>query len=111
MAAQTPATPIQQIIVPSPAVLTLAAKIAIQQDRPIQLDYYVETAQGKAFLVEDTENKEHKVLLKSRDEYTSLVTKIHKAEEDYLILTENSLYIVSGKIGKKKVTLASLAQD
>jgi hypothetical protein len=30
---------------------------------------------------------------------------------DYIILTENSLYIVSGKVQKRKVNLASLQMD
>ena len=110
---QTPqqaATPSNSVL-PCASVLLQAAKLAIQQDKPIQLDYYVETAQGKAFLVEDTENKEHRVLLKSLDEYTSLVTKIFKVDDDFIIMTENSIYIASSKIGKRKIALASLAQE
>jgi len=109
-AAAAPAAPAGQSDIPSPAVLTLAAKVAVQQDKPILLDYYLETATGKACLGEDNDTKE-KVLVKNVEEYTSLIQKILKAAEDYLIVTENSIYVVSGKIQKKKIAMASLKDN
>jgi hypothetical protein len=109
-AAAAPAAPAGQSDIPSPAVLTLAAKVAVQQDKPILLDYYHETATGKACLGEDNDTKE-KVLVKNVEEYTSLIQKILKAAEDYLIVTENSIYVVSGKIQKKKIAMASLKDN
>ena len=97
-------------ILPNPTTLLQAARLAIQQDKPIQLDYFVETVTGKAFIGEDPETKD-KVLVKSRDEFTSLISKMYKVGDDFLIMTENSLYIVSGKIQKRKVNLASLIGD
>jgi len=92
---------------PSSNALLQAARIAIKEDRPILLDYYMETASGTAFLGEDPNTKE-KLLVKSGEEFTSLVQKIFKVGEDYLITTENSLYIASGKIQKKKINMAQL---
>jgi len=92
---------------PGANTLLHCAKLAIEQDRAIMLDYYRETANGTAFLGEDSETKE-RVLVKSKEEFTSLVKKLFKVGEDVIVLTENSLYIVSGKILKKKVNLASL---
>lgn len=94
-------------IIPSATTLLQAARLSIQQDKPIQLDYYVDTANLKAFIGEDPETKE-KVLVKNREEFTSLVSKMYKVGDDFLIMTENSIYIVSGKIQKRKVNLASL---
>ena len=98
--------------IPNPTCLVQAAKLAIQLDKPIQLDYYVATATGKAFLGEDSESKDKdKVLVKSKEEFTSLVQKLYKVGDDFLILTENSIYVVSGKIQKRKVNLAALQAD
>ena len=97
-------------VLPNPTCLVQASRLAIQQDKPIQLDYYGASATAKAFLGEDPETKE-KVLVKSKEEFTSLVQKLYKVGEDYIILTENSLYIVSGKIQKRKVNLAALQGD
>lgn len=92
---------------PSPQTMLQAAKIAIEQDRAIMLDYFRQTHAGTAFLGEDPETKE-RILVKSKEEFTSLIKKLYKVGEDFIILTENSLYIVSGKIQKRKVNLASL---
>lgn len=100
---QTPAAE----VIPSAATLTHAARLSIQNDKPIMLDYYVDTAIGKAFLGEDAETKE-KVLVKSKDEFTSSISKTFKVGDDFLIMTENSLYIVSGKIQKKRISMAAL---
>ena len=101
-AAATAASP--SLPIPSEKVLAHAAKIAIEQDKPILLDYYKDTQTGgAAFLGEDKDTKE-KILVKNTDEYTSPVIKMFKAKEDYIIVTENSVYIVSGSIKKKDIS-------
>jgi hypothetical protein len=96
---------------PGATTLVQASKIAINEDRAIMLDYYCQTANGTAFLGEDPTTKE-RILVKSKEEFTSLIKKLYKVNEcnDFIILTENSLYIVSGKIQKRKVNLASLQE-
>lgn len=109
MAAPTPTAMSLETPIPSDPVLRQAAKLAQQLDRPIQLDYYAESVTGKAGIGEDQETAE-KLLIKSNEEYTSLIQKIYKVHEDYLVLTENSIYIVSGKIQKRKIKAAALIQ-
>jgi hypothetical protein len=87
-----------------------AARLAIKDDKPIQLDYFVDTANNKAFIGEDGDTKE-RVLVKSKDEFTSLIQKMFKAGDDILIATENSIYVVSGKIQKRRVNLSALMAD
>ena len=99
-----------QEILPNLTTLQHAARLAIQHDRPILLDYYVDTAVKKAFLGEDVETKE-KVLVKSKDEFTSSIQRSFKVGDDFIIMTENSLYIVSNKIEKKRISMASLVGD
>jgi len=110
MSAPTPST---QVVpqttpeLPNEKVLMHAAKIAMEQDKPILLDYYVETVTGKAFMGEDQETKE-RMLVKSADEFTSLIQKVYKVTEDYIIITENSIYVASGKIQKRRIQAASM---
>lgn len=99
----------QTTLLPSTQTLLQASKLAIEQDRAIMLDYYVQTTNGTAFLGEDPDTKE-RILVKSKEEFTSLIKKLYKSGDDFIILTENSLYIVSGKIQKRKVNLASLQE-
>ena len=92
---------------PSAATLMSAAKLAIQKDMAIQLDYFVESSEGKAFLGEDAQTNE-KMLVKNSEEYTSHIQKIYKAGDDFIIMTENSIYLVSGKIQKRKIQASTL---
>jgi hypothetical protein len=88
--------------VPSATVMAAAAKIAIDQDRPIYLDYYNDSIEKKCCIgVQDTT----KFLVKSDTEYTSPIESISRIKEDnvYIVLTENSLYIVSAEIPVKRI--------
>jgi hypothetical protein len=98
-----PATLASELDIPSDKTLLHAARIAIEQDKPIMLDYYLDTKEGRAFLGEDASTKE-KMLVRSEEEYTSLIQKIFKVKDDFIVITENSLYIVSGSIKKKSIT-------
>lgn len=95
---------------PSPQCMIQAARIAIQQDKPIQMDYYVDTASQKAFMGEDEQTKE-RMLVKSNDEFTSLVQHTYKVGDDYIMVTENSVYVVSAKIQKRRVQASLLRDD
>jgi hypothetical protein len=97
-------------IIPNVQTLLQATRLAIKEDRPIQMDYYVDTATGRAFLGEDVTSKT-RVLMKAKDEYTSTVMKMYKTGDDFIIMTENSIYIVSGKMQKKKINMASLQSE
>jgi len=96
--------------VPSVATLVSAAKLAIQKDMPIQLDYFVDSAEGKAYLGEDATTSE-KMLVKNSEEYTSHIQKIYKAGDDFIIMTENSIYLASSKIQKRKIQASVLRGD
>jgi hypothetical protein len=103
MSAPTPA----QDISPSVQLLVQAAKLAMQQDKPIQLDYFLDTYNTKAFMGEDKETKE-KMLVRSEEEYTSLVQGMWRAGKeagnDFIVMTENSIYIISGNTRKKTIS-------
>ena len=107
MAAPSTAAPTLETPLPAATTLIAAAKLAQQLDRPIQLDYFADSTCKKAVIGEDPETKD-KLLVKSNEEYTSLVQKIYKAGEDYLVLTENSIYIVNGKIQKRRINATQM---
>jgi hypothetical protein len=87
---------------PSDGTLKHAAKISIVEDKPIMLDYWTASLDKKA-LVGARENGE-KLLVKSEDEYTSCISKFYKSGSEYIILTENSIYIVSSDIPTRKIS-------
>lgn len=116
--ASTPASTPQQTapvaatkdILPSPTALLQAARLAMKEDRPIQLDYYEATHKGTAFIGEDPVRKQ-KMLVKSSEEFTSLVQNMYKAGDDILVLTENSIYIVSSNTTKRKIDMSQLLTE
>ena len=86
---------------PSDVTLKHAAKLGIVEDKPIMLDYWTLSLEKKV-IIGVKENGE-KLLVKSEDEYTSPVSKIFKIETEYIILTENSIYIVSSDIQSNRI--------
>jgi len=87
---------------PSEVTLKHAAKLAIVDDKPIMLDYWASSLDKKA-LVGARENGE-KLLVKSEDEYTSPIAKFYKSGTEYIVITENSIYIVSNEIPTRKIS-------
>lgn len=87
---------------PSSTVLAHASKLAIVEDKPIMMDYWTDSLDKKA-LIGVRDNGE-KLLVKNEEEYTSPVAKIFKVETEYIVMTENSIYIVSTQIPSKKIS-------
>ena len=89
-------------IPPSNTCLQHCIKIAVVDDKPIMMDYWTHSHESKV-LIGVRENGE-KLLVKSEDEYTSPIEKIYKVETEYIIVTENSLYVVSAKVSTKRIS-------
>ena len=87
---------------PDNTTLQHATKLAIVEDKPIMLDYWTSSL-DKTVLIGVKDNQE-KLLVKSEEEYTSPITKIFKTSKEYLVLTENSIYIVDNEIPTKKIS-------
>lgn len=89
------------IALPSQKVLNHAFKLAVTDDRPIMCDYWADSLEKKCMI--GVREDDEKLLVKSEDEYTSPITKIFKVENEFIVLTENSIYIVSSSIPTCKV--------
>ena len=87
---------------PTEQTLKHAARLAVVDDKPIMLDYWTASLDKKA-LVGVKENGE-KLLVKSEDEYTSPIAKFYKSATEYIIITENSIYLVSSEIPTKRIS-------
>lgn len=87
---------------PCQKTLQHVAKLAIIEDKPIMMDYWTNSLE-KSVLIGVKETNE-KLLVKSEDEYTSPVSKIYKVDTEYIIMTENSIYIVDVNIPTKRIS-------
>lgn len=87
---------------PSDVTLKHAAKLAIVEDKPIMLDYWTSSLDKKALIGAKTTGE--KLLVKSEEEYTSSIIKFYKSNEEFIVITENSIYIVSSDIPTRRIT-------
>jgi hypothetical protein len=87
---------------PDTTTLQTAVKWSIIEDKPIMTDYWVNSLNNE-ILIGVKKNGE-KLLVKSVDEYTSPISKILKHNQDYIIITENSIYLTDSGISAKTIT-------
>tara|TARA_B100000963_G_scaffold348556_1_gene356300 strand:- start:28112 stop:28423 length:312 start_codon:yes stop_codon:yes gene_type:complete len=87
---------------PNGTTLQHCSKLAIVEDKPIMFDYWTASC-DKEVIIGVRENGE-KLLVKSVDEYTSPIAKIYKVESEYIIITENSIYVADAGISTKRVS-------
>ena len=87
---------------PSDITLQHASKLAIVEDKPIMLDYWTDSVDKKALI--GVRESGEKLLVKSAEEYTSPVSKFYKSGSEYIIITENSIYLVSSDIPTRKIS-------
>ena len=45
-----------------------------------------------------------KILVKSEDEYTSTIVKFYKCADEFIVITENSIYIVANDIPTRRIS-------
>lgn len=86
---------------PEVATLQHAVKLAIIEDKPILMDYWTASL-DKTALIGVKENNE-KLLVKNEEEYTSPIAKIFKVGKEYIVMTENSIYLVDVAIPTKRI--------
>jgi len=87
---------------PNANTLTHATKLSIVEDKPLLFDYWTSSLEKTALIGVKDDNE--KLLVKSEDEYTSPVLKIFKVQDEYIVMTENSIYIVDINIPSKRIS-------
>lgn len=92
---------------PDNATLIHAAKLAIVEDKAIMMDYWTYSIDKQVLIgVKDLKDgsEPEKLLVKSAEEYTSPISKIYGSGKEYIIITENSIYIVDKAIPTKRIS-------
>ena len=98
----TPAT--GGIRLPGNATLEHAIKLAINEDRPIMLDYWKDSIEKTVLIGQRDDESKEKILVRSEEEYTSPIKQILKVGTDYIIMTENSIYLVDTGIPFRRIS-------
>lgn len=87
---------------PHQTTLQHCAKLSIVEDKPIMFDYWTGSLDKEVLI--GVRDSGEKLLVKSEDEYTSPIAKIYKVESEYIIITENSIYMISAEVDTKRIS-------
>ena len=106
-------SPNTELKIPSQITLVNAFKKAIDDDKPVLFDYWVGSL-NKSVVIgvrqiksgggEGEATTTEKKLFRNEEEYTSPIVNIFKSEGEFVIVTENSIYIVDASIPIKKIS-------
>jgi hypothetical protein len=92
-----------KLALPSTNVMNHAMKLAIMDDRPIMMDYWKDSIAKSVFI--GVNPNQEKMIVRNESEYTSPISKIYRVEGAFIILTENSLYIVEAGIKQREISM------
>ena len=80
---------------PDNKTLQQAVKLSIKTAKPICFYFYVDSLKKKITICNDGKDK---IIFKNEDEHTSPILNTYKCGGEYIIVTENTIYIVSADI-------------
>jgi len=87
---------------PTDITIKHAMKLAIVEDKPIMMDYWTDSLEKKALV--GIKTTKEKILVKTEEEYTSTISKFYQSGTEFIVVTENSIYIVSSDIPAKQIS-------
>ena len=77
---------------PSDKTMQQAVKLSIKLVKPICFYFYVDSLKGRVCISSDGEDR---IIFKNEEEHTSPILNTYKCENCYIIVTENTIYVVS----------------
>ena len=80
---------------PEDKTLQQAVKLSIKTAKPICFYFYVDSLRKKIIICSDGENK---IIFKDEDEHSSPIQNTYKCGKEFIIVTENTIYIISAGI-------------
>jgi hypothetical protein len=82
----------KKIGLPTDKTLQQAVKISIKTAKPICFYFYVDSLKGNCSICSDGEDK---IIFKNSEEHTSPILNTYKCDSEYIIITDNTVYIIS----------------
>ena len=83
-----------QLVLPTDKTLQQATKLSLKTKKPICFYFYIDSLKGKIKIANDGEDR---IIYKSDDEYTSPILNTYKSDQSYIVVTENTIYILSSE--------------
>lgn len=82
----------KKLSLPSDKSMQQAVKLSIKFVKPIDFYFYLDSLKGNITIRSDGEDR---VLYKNEDEHTSPLLNAYKSDDCYIVVTENTIYIIS----------------
>ncbi len=93
---------------PTAKVMEASFKYSLKHMKPIDLYFYVDSIKGKVSIAEDDGDK---IIYKSDEEHTSAILKTLECENCYIVITANTIYIISKNVKQRKANQMALAES
>jgi hypothetical protein len=77
---------------PSDKTLQQAVKLSIKTAKPICFYFYVDSLKGKVCISSDGDDK---IIYKNDDEHTSPIMNTFRCQNEFLVVTENTIYVIA----------------
>tara|TARA_B100000963_G_scaffold128707_1_gene112305 strand:+ start:314 stop:595 length:282 start_codon:yes stop_codon:yes gene_type:complete len=81
-----------KLSIPTADTLTQACKLSIKLQKPMCFYFYVDSLKGDICIAS---NDDDKIIYKSNEEHTSPIQNTYKVNNEYLVVTENTIYVIS----------------
>jgi hypothetical protein len=91
----------QKLSIPSDSTLQQASKLSIKLCKPICFYFYIDSCRQRVNIVQTGGDK---IIYKNSEEHTSPISNTYKVGNEYLVVTENTIYVISSKTPVKKAS-------
>ena len=85
---------------PCQATLNKSFKLANLVKKPISFNFYIDSLKGNIW-IKCTNDK--KIIFKSNNEHSSPIKSTFKVNDEYIVLTENTIYVISASTKVKLI--------
>ena len=92
MSAQQATPTANKLTLPDAKSLNQACKLSIKLSKPIDFYFYIDSCRWNCQIIT---NDGSKILYKNNDEHTSPIKNTYAVGCEYLVVTENTIYILS----------------
>ena len=89
-----------RVTYPTPSTMDKAVKLSLKLTKPIDLYFYLDSLRGRVCIMNDGEDM---VIYKNDEEMTSPILKTYQSDNQYITVTENSIYILDASTPIKSV--------
>ena len=82
------------VVIPSNETFVRAFKLSLRDNKPVLFYFYIDSLKGNVCIKSDGEDK---IIYKDEEEYTTPIIHPYRSGDELIMVTENSIYIISTK--------------